>query len=60
MRGQLLDRVIRIYGFEHPIVVAFAWECEKRKGDAVWDHVLQVLVESHEECPVLGEDEDEG
>jgi hypothetical protein len=59
MREQLLDRMIRIYGFEHPIVVSFACECEKYKGDANWDHILQVLVESHEEFPQLGEDEDE-
>lgn len=55
MRENLLDRMIRIYGFEHEVVIEFARMCE---SDAYTDKDLEVLVKCHEENPV-GFDEDE-
>lgn len=53
-REKLIDRMIRIYGFEHPVVIHFAEMCE----DSWWmDEVLETVVKSHEENPYMGEDE---
>ena len=55
-REQLLDRMIRIYGFEDPIVIQFAEMCEKY-GNSAWnDEILRLLVEAHEANPVFEED----
>lgn len=56
-RGKLLDRMIRIYGFEHPIVVEFAKLCESYPATSAYDRSLTCLVESHEEFPMIEEDE---
>lgn len=42
---QLLTRVIRIYGFEHPTTISFARLLER--GD-VSEETLEALVESYE------------
>lgn len=55
MREQLLDRMIRIYGFEHEVVIEFARMCE---SDNLTDKDLEVIVEAHEANPI-GFDEDE-
>ena len=55
MREQLLDRMIRIYGFEHEVVIEFARMCE---SDNFTDKDLEVIVEAHEANPI-GFDEDE-
>ena len=55
MREQLLDRMIKIYGFEHEIVIEFARMCE---SDNFTDKDLEVIVEAHEANPI-GFDEDE-
>ena len=55
MREQLLDRMIRIYGFEHEVVIEFARMCE---SDNFTDKDLEVIVEAHEANRV-GFDEDE-
>lgn len=56
MREQLLDRMIRIYGFEHEVVIEFARMCE---SDNFTDKDLEVIVEAHEASPVgFNEDED--
>ena len=55
MRAQLLDRMIRIYGFEHEVVIEFARMCE---SDNFTDKDLEVIVEAHEANPI-GFDEDE-
>ena len=55
MREQLLDRMIRIYGFEHEVVIEFARMCE---SDNFTDRDLEVIVEAHEANPV-GFDENE-
>lgn len=56
MREQLIDRMIRIYGFEHDVVIEFARMCEK---DCFTDRDLEVIVECHEANPVGFDDEDE-
>ena len=49
LREKLIDRMIRIYGFEHKMVVDFAKLCE-----STWisDKALTTMVECHEEYPV--------
>ena len=56
MREQLMDRMIRIYGFEHEIVIAFCGMCEMYPNTEEYDMMLRVLVEWHEEYPVVEED----
>ena len=53
MRKNLIDRMIKIYGFEHPSVIWFADLCERWKDTKENDKVLRIIVESHEEFPVL-------
>ena len=53
MRKNLIDRMIKIYGFEHPSVIWFVDLCERWKDTKDNDKVLRVIVESHEEFPVL-------
>jgi hypothetical protein len=48
MREQLLDRMIRIYGFEHDIVIDFAKMCESYPQGEQWNKALRMLVECHE------------
>lgn len=57
MREQLLDRMIRIYGFEHGIVIDFAKMCESYPQGEQWDKALRVLVECHEANPYCEDDE---
>ena len=48
--------MIRIYGFEHEIVLEFATMCEAW-ADNNWNNkCLAILVESHEADPVFLED----
>lgn len=56
MREQLLDRLIRIYGFENIIVIAFASLIE---NDKITTDFLVKIVEFHEKSPQIGEDEEE-
>ena len=58
MREQLLDRMIRIYGFEHEIVIEFARMCKEWLPTENNDKALETLVKCHEENPV-GFDDDE-
>ena len=53
MRKNLIDRMVKIYGFEHPSVIWFADLCERWKDTKDNDKVLRIIVESHEEFPVL-------
>lgn len=55
-RENLLDRMIRLYGFENPMVIQFADMCEKYSNNSWNDSVLQLLVEIHEADPVFEED----
>ena len=61
MREKLIDRMIRIYGFENPIVIEFCRLCEKWEATNEKDRFLEAIVKSHEEFPQLndeGEEED--
>lgn len=54
-RNDLLDRMIRIYGFEHKLVIAFA-ELVDRWEENEWNNtVLKTLVEGHEANPYVEE-----
>ena len=57
MREQLMDRMIRIYGFEHEIVIAFCAMCETYPNTEAYEKMLRALVEWHEEFPVLDEED---
>lgn len=46
IRENLVDRMIRIYGFENPITIEFAEMCENPNLDT---HFLETIVKSHEE-----------
>lgn len=52
IRESLLDRMIRIYGFENDIVIKFAGLCERYPDNAHNDKMLTILVETHEMYPV--------
>lgn len=52
MRERLLDRMIKIYGFEHEIVIEFARMCEEWLPTENNDKALETLVKCHEENPV--------
>ena len=45
-----LARMIKIYGYEHEIVLQFAQACE----DGMDDEMLRVIVRCHELSPVYG------
>ena len=49
-REKLIDRVIRIYGFEAEQTVAFAKLCE---NDQITDEQLTTIVENAEELPFI-------
>lgn len=53
LREQLVDRMIRIYGFEHPIVIDFCKMCEGWENNAWNDRVFEILVQAHEEYPQI-------
>ena len=60
MREKLIDRMIRIYGFENPIVIWFCRLCEEWEDIEDRDRLLEVIVKAHEEFPQLDtEDEEE-
>jgi len=62
IREELLDRMIRIYGFEHPIVIQFANSClSYTSADLapMWDKCLETIVKCHERDPYFGEEEEE-
>ena len=48
-RESLINRMINLYGYEHPAVIKFAELAEYWRGG---DNVLRVIVESHEACPL--------
>lgn len=47
-RESLCDRMIRLYGYEHPAVIQFCQLAEHWRGD---DKVLCIVVEAHESNP---------
>ncbi len=52
-RERLIDRMIKIYGFEHPVVLDFCKLCE---CEWMSDKALETTVECHEEYPIGIED----
>ena len=52
MRDDLLNRMIKLYGFENPIVIQFAQLCESYEENEWCDKMLYLLVEAHESDPV--------
>ena len=43
-RKNLIDRMIRLYGFEDEKVIDFANLCERHTNSKEWDNVLWTLV----------------
>lgn len=61
-RSRLLDKMIRIYGFEHPLVIQFAISCESYTSAELaplWDNILENIVKCHERHPYRGEEDDD-
>ena len=52
----LCDRMIRIYGFENPLVVSFCSLCEENHLN---EKTLEELVKAHEKFPMVFQKEDE-
>lgn len=50
-REQLIDRMVRLYGFENVITIQFCELCERYDNNADNDTMLRVLVEAHEQYP---------
>lgn len=48
IRENLIDEMIRIYGFENPITIEFAEMCENPKWDI---KTLKTILESHKLYP---------
>ena len=58
MREKLIDRMVRIYGFENPIVIDFCKLCEVWDDTEEMNRLLEVIVKSHEEFPQLDSEEE--
>ena len=56
-REELTDRLIRLYGFENDIVIAFCEICEKWDDDEWNNTLLTLLVEAHEADPFMEEED---
>lgn len=54
-KEKLLDRMIKIYGFEHEIVIQFAKIIKIPSFDT---KILEELVKSHEAYPQIEDEED--
>lgn len=52
-REQLLDRMIHTYNLEHPLVIAFAYQCMR---DDISDKSLTSSVEYHERYPMTDDE----
>ena len=57
IREQLVDRMIRLYGFESPITIDFCRLCEEWADTETYDNALTTLVKCHEEAPQCFEEE---
>ena len=56
LRENLLDRIIRIYGFEHKITIWFAQLLESQEENEINNKMLEMMVECHEKSPIVDED----
>lgn len=52
-RENLIDRMIRLYGYEAQVVIDFANLCERLAESDINNNALRALVESHEVYPVI-------
>ena len=52
-RKNLIDRMIKIYGYEHRYVIQFAKMCEKYLFNKKFNKTLELLVKSHERSPMF-------
>lgn len=57
MREELMNRMIRLYGFESPITIDFCWMCEEWADTEANDNALAILVKYHEKAPQCFEEE---
>ena len=57
MREELMNRMIRLYGFESPITIDFCWMCEEWADTEANDNALAILVKCNEETPQYFEEE---
>lgn len=57
VRADLLNRMIKLYGFENSIVIQFGKLCEQYDVNEWNDTALRVLVEAHEAHPQLFDEE---
>lgn len=55
VRDEYITRMIRIYGYENPLVIEFAQLCEDMSDTESTDEVLRQMVEAHERCPLYKE-----
>ena len=55
-RENLIDRMIRIYGYEHEIVLEFCRLCENWESNVWNDKCLEIVVEAHEAEPMIFEE----
>lgn len=53
MKKNLINRMIRIYGFEHPIVIQFTELCGRMADTEYNNKALMTLVKVHEENPAF-------
>jgi len=58
-RKSLVDRLINVYGFEHPVVKNICNFCETWEVDTLHDKILEGVVLTHEQNPVSFEEEEE-
>lgn len=52
-RNNLIDRMVHVYGLEHPLVIAFVGWCEEWEENEWNDKILANLVAGHEADPVV-------
>lgn len=56
-RKSLVDRMIKVYGFEHPVVKNICNLCEVWEDDTLHNKILEGVVLTHEQHPVNLEEE---
>ena len=55
MKEQLLNRMIKLYGFEHNAVIAFA---ELIEQNIFTNDIFEDIVKAHEKHPIIEEEEE--
>lgn len=52
MENLYIDRMINLYGFEHPIVVEFCRFVETYSTQPHINEIFEAIVKAHEEAPI--------